>query len=215
MNSNTQTFDDLDAIMRKLRTARVQSGRLKNKPAVGVHQAAVDAAAEKVKSLEKQGDDLYIGQNGIGRRKNARIEPIELVKCPICLDNIDPYEQIRISFCYPVPHKIHRDCWLRQPPSQRLRCCVCRQFEVTLLKAVVLYGKFPTGQRDFNPYAFLRAPAMDWFNHAGVGVIRSFVREEISSDTFMDFVCHPYTPVECRLACKKAFDCLSSPSQQL
>ena len=92
---------------------------------------------------------------------------------------------------------------------------MCRQLEVTLLKAVVLYGSFPTGHRSFDPDEFLRAPTLEWYNHAGVGIIRSFVREEISRHVFMDFVCHPYTPVERRLACKNAFDCLSRASQQL
>ena len=159
-----------------------------------------------MKILEKQRDDLYTGPDGIGRRKKARIEPTEVVKCPICLDNIYPYEQIRTSFCYPVPHKIHRDCWLSQTRTQRLRCRVCRQPEVTSFEAVMLYGNFPTGQRSFDPDAFLRAPSMDWFNHAGVGVIRSFVREEISRDTFMDFVCHPPSPLERRQECKNAID---------
>ena len=204
MGSNAQTFDDLDAIRRKLHKARVQLDRLKKKP--DANQTAVDAAEENVKILKKQRDDLY---TGIGRRKKkARTERTEeeIVKCPICLDNIYPYEQIRTSFCYPVPHKIHRNCWSSQTRTQRLRCSVCRQPEVTSLEAVVLYGSFPTGHRSFDPDAFLRAPTLEWYNHAGVGIIRSFVREEISRHVFMRFVCHPYAPLERRQACENAFD---------
>ncbi len=57
MDSNAQKFEDLDEIRRKLHTARIQHGRLKNKS--DVSQAALDAAAEKVEILEKQRDDLY------------------------------------------------------------------------------------------------------------------------------------------------------------
>ena len=67
MDSHAQTSDDLDDIRRKLHTARVQLGRLKNKP--DANQTAVDAAEEKVKILEKQREDLYTGPGGIGRRK--------------------------------------------------------------------------------------------------------------------------------------------------
>ena len=51
MDSSSQTFDNLDAIRRKLHTARVQWGRLKNKP--DVNQAAVDAAEDKSKIVRK------------------------------------------------------------------------------------------------------------------------------------------------------------------
>ena len=76
MDSNAQTFDDLDAIRRKLHTARVQLDRLKNKP--DANQTAVDAAEEKVKTLETQRDDLYTVPDAIGRRKKkARTERTE------------------------------------------------------------------------------------------------------------------------------------------
>lgn len=86
MDSNAQKFEDLDEIRRKLHTARIQYGRLKNKSDASL--AALDVAEEKVKRLEKQRDALYTGANGIGRRKKARAEHVEDVKCPICLDDI-------------------------------------------------------------------------------------------------------------------------------
>lgn len=85
----------------KMHMARVQLGRLKNK--LDVNQDAVDAAAEKAKSLEAQRDGLYTGPKGIGRPKKARMERTEFVKCPFCLDDIYPYENVRTSFCHPVP----------------------------------------------------------------------------------------------------------------
>ena len=47
-----------------------------------------------------------------------------------------------------------------------------------------MYNCFPSGQRGFDAAAFLRTPSPEWFNHAGVGITRSFVREEISQLAF-------------------------------
>lgn len=188
MPATRQQYDDLDDVRRKLKTAKIKLARL---PA--------DADPEKkatltkhVKELQTKRDELYTGDNGIGRRKKERagsnlntgLAPQNPTLCVICLDEIGPGDAARTSFCHPIGHTVHKECWALQTDRQKETCCICKQREIDPIRLLRLYACFPTESREFSPESFLQNPDLSWFNHAGVGVAKSFARGEISDRIF-------------------------------
>ena len=105
--------------------------------------------------------------------------------CAICLEAMTSEQRIRQSWCQPVRHAVHEECWLRLSESQRSRCCLCRQREIDTLDALMIYNRFPdTSSRDFDPDAFLEAPGWEWLAPRGRNIVSSHLRGEISENKF-------------------------------
>jgi len=102
--------------------------------------------------------------------------------CPICIETIWPCESIKLSLCHPVAHVSHMDCWWGQSEPQQEYCCVCRQREVCRPTAIAVYTRFPTTSPGFSSDALWGDPTLEWFSLAGQGLIKGFVRHELSRD---------------------------------
>ena len=103
-------------------------------------------------------------------------------ECPICLEQIFPCETVMHSFCHPVSHSVHADCWWDQTEEQQERCSVCRQHELGRMTAFMLYHHFPARDLNLTFEDLCGEPSMDWFSPAGQGLIRDFVRGEITEE---------------------------------
>ena len=146
-----------------------------------------------MQELQKKRHELYTGEGGIGRRKKKarpslepELAPQDPTNCPICLDEIRPDEAVRTSFCHPKGHSVHKERWSAQTERQRERCSLCRQRAINPILLLCLYFCFATESREFNPELLLQNPDLSWFNHAGVGIAKSFARGEISEHVFLN-----------------------------
>jgi hypothetical protein len=77
-----------------------------------------------------------------GERAGGQDSETDTRTCPICLETLAARE-IVLSRCQPVPHAMHRRCWMRQKRDQQARCCVCRQLAVddlTFIAVAMLCG---------------------------------------------------------------------------
>ena len=101
-----------------------------------------------------------------------------LVHCPICLEDIWRCETVKVSFCHPVHHVVHWNCWWDQPGQER--CCVCRQHEVSRPTACMLFKHFPARGLNLSFEDLCREPSMQWFSPAGQGLVQDFVRGELT-----------------------------------
>ncbi len=104
------------------------------------------------------------------------------LQCPICLEGIWPCENIKVSFCHPIHHVVHWDCWWDQPDEQQERCCVCRQNEVSRPTSFMIYSHFPARGLNLNFEDLCGEPSMRWFSPAGQGLIQDFVQGELTAD---------------------------------
>ena len=102
------------------------------------------------------------------------------LQCPICLECIWPCENIKTSFCHQVPYVLHWNCWWNQSDEQQDHCCVCRQCEVCRPTAFFIYKHFPSRDPDFKGDELWGEPSLRWFSPAGQGLVKSFVRGELS-----------------------------------
>ena len=117
-----------------------------------------------------------------GKQQDVAMEEALLqIHCPICLEGIWPCENVKLSFCHPVSHVVHWNCWWEQPDEQQDRCCVCRQREVDRPLAFMIYNHFPAKDLKLSFDDMCREePSMNWFSHAGQGLIQDFVRGELT-----------------------------------
>jgi len=67
---------------------------------------------------------------------------MEEAMCPICMDTMFPVEDVTYSFCQPVAHFCHRDCWNAQTEDQKLHCMICRQREVGEREFIMIGAAF-------------------------------------------------------------------------
>ena len=104
------------------------------------------------------------------------------LQCPICLEGIWPCETVQISFCHPVHHVVHENCWWDQTGEQRQRCSVCRQREVSRPTAFMLYDHFPAKGLTLSFEDLCGEPSMRWFSPAGQGLIQDFVQGELTEE---------------------------------
>ena len=51
--------------------------------------------------------------------------------CFICQQVMWPMEEVSISWCQPVAHYVHHDCWNAQPERFKANCQLCQQPEVS------------------------------------------------------------------------------------
>ena len=213
MPATRQQYDDLDDVRRKLKTAKIKLARL---PADADAEAKA-VLTKQVKELQAKRDELYTGHNGIGRRKKVRAggsldaelalqDPAE---CLICMDEIRPGEAARTSFCHPIGHIVHKECWALQSDQQKEICCYCRQREIDPIRLLRLYACFPAESREFSPESLLQNPDWSWFNHAGVGIAKSFVRGEISVHMFSYLTAPANVPRARNALCARAAGALT------
>ena len=104
------------------------------------------------------------------------------VQCPICLDGIWPCQSIKLSFCHPIQHVAHWDCWWDQTDEQQEHCSVCRQHEVSRPTAFMIYNHFPARGLSLSFGEMCGEPSMQWFNSAGQGLVQSFVRGDLTKE---------------------------------
>ena len=78
--------------------------------------------------------------------------------CQVCLENIMPVEEIRMSLCSPESHYLHRDCWRQMTDAQRERCLTCRQREVTVTVLHAIETCLPSFPSLVNIQSFGQAP---------------------------------------------------------
>ena len=71
MLASSGQYDELNEIRRKLKTAKIRLARLPDDvdPEIKAH------ATKQAHELQTKRDELYTGENGIGRRKKARGSP--------------------------------------------------------------------------------------------------------------------------------------------
>ena len=102
------------------------------------------------------------------------------LRCPICLEGIWPCETVQISFCHPVHHVVHENCWWDQTDEQQKRCSICRQRELSRPTAFMLYGRFPANGLTLSFEDLCGEPSMRWFSPTGQGLIQDFVQGELT-----------------------------------
>ena len=73
---------------------------------------------------------------------------MEEAMCPICMDTMFPVEDVTHSFCQPVAHFCHRDCWNAQTGGQKLHCMMCRQREVGEMELIMICEAFALDEGD-------------------------------------------------------------------
>ena len=175
----------MDDLRRKLKTAKIKLGRL---PA-DVDPETKALLMKQVRELKAKRDELYTGDNGIGRRKKVRAgsclepeaAPLRPTDCVICCDEMRPGEALRTSFC---GHTLHKECWAELADRQKERCCICRQREIAPNQLLCLYACFATDTKEFDPESLLQNPDLSWFNRAGVGIAKSFMCGETMQRRF-------------------------------
>lgn len=114
--------------------------------------------------------------------------PTDIPICPICQDAVWPCQLIHLSFCNPVQHILHYECWWDQTEYQQSRCSICRQPEVPRHIAVNIYYRFPTRERLICFDELCGDSAIEWFSLTGQGLIRDFVSGEITESELLRVV---------------------------
>ena len=161
-----------------VRSYRHIVGLPSNKSARRPH--AIDA------SNEQQGNPVTsLRPTAYAAQRVAMVTPEEAgarLQCPICLEGIWPCVSVKFSFCHPIHHVLHWNCWWDLPDEQRERCCVCRQQEVSRPTAFMIYNRFPSRGLDLSFEELCGEPSMRWFSPAGQGLIRDFVQGELTEE---------------------------------
>ena len=107
------------------------------------------------------------------------------IQCPVCQDSIWPCQNIKLSFCHPIQHALHWDCWWDLTEDQKYRCSLCRQPEIPRPTAFHIYNYFPNRDMELNFEDLCGEPALAWFNTTGQGLIHDFVRGNISKEELL------------------------------
>ena len=103
-------------------------------------------------------------------------------QCAVCLEDILPAQTIKLSFCHPVQHVLHYDCWWDQTEEQQEQCCICRQPEVSRPTAHMIYRCFPKRGLLLTFAKLCGEPGLQWFSAAGQCLLEDFVRGDISKE---------------------------------
>ena len=132
------------------------------------------------------------------RRKSARAKRVQMpaptvtpeearvqLQCPICLEGIWPCETVKESFCHPIHHVTHWNCWWDQTDEQQERCSICRQSELSRPNAFMIYNHFPARGLQLSFQDLCGEPSMRWFTPAGQGLVQDFVRGELTEEVLI------------------------------
>ena len=95
--------------------------------------------------------------------------------CFICQQVMWPCEEVSISWCQPVAHYVHRDCWNAQTKRFKFACQLCRQPEVGEMELIAVCALSGVEYDPHKPLEFEVASHLPLY---GQELIRRFLNRE-------------------------------------